>query len=271
MGLFTGPSLSTALRNYINGTTTVAIQGIPYPASIPGFLAGGSPFGADLMALMANQTATACPNTKLVLAGYSQGAQLVHNAMGLINNATNNTSTVGAFSPAVVNPRITSILLFGDPRNGTAVPGVDNAQRVLSVCHAQDDICAKGGDVVTLDHLTYSQDAAQAAMFAMQRSGLGLASKDAMGQGMGNVPVVKSSGTADGGDAGWEWRWTAWVWVLRESVGLGHRSILVAKVHRLLVVFWARHIIGGMLFLSNLHELWAGWSDSEASTHRLVC
>lgn len=153
------------------------------------------------MALLANETATACPKTKLVLAGYSQGAQVVHGAMELINKANNTAAGAGriAFSPDVVNPRITSILLFGDPRNGTAIPGVDNAQRVLSVCHAQDDICAHGGDVITLDHLTYSQNAAQAAMFAMQRSGLGVASRDAMGQGMGNVPVVQSAGKVDGG------------------------------------------------------------------------
>lgn len=36
-------------------------------------------------------------------------------------------------------------------------------------------------------------------MFVMQRSGLGVASKDAVGEGMGNVPVVGSAGGVDGG------------------------------------------------------------------------
>lgn len=205
VGLFTGPSFFTALRNYINGSTTLAIQGIPYPATIPGFLAGGSPFGSNLMALMVNRTAAACPNTKLVLSGYSQGAQVVHNAMQLINNGTavpgaNGTAQriASNATAATINSRVTSVVLFGDPRNGTAVSGTPAAQ-VLSLCHAQDDICAKGGDIITLDHLTYNQNAAQAAMFVMQKSGLGVASQDAMNQGMGNVPTVQSTAKVNGG------------------------------------------------------------------------
>ncbi|CAN8097928.1 unnamed protein product [Discula destructiva] len=208
VGLFTGPSFFTALRNYVNGSTTLAIQGIPYPASIAGFLVGGSPFGSSLMALMINKTAAACPNTKLVLSGYSQGAQVVQNAMQLINANDNSSSSSsssntlvsanGSFALAsAVNERVMSVVLFGDPRNGTAVEGVA-AARVLSLCHAQDDICARGGDIITLDHLTYNQNAAQAAMFVMQKSGLRLASADAMEQGMGNVPTVKGTGNVKG-------------------------------------------------------------------------
>ncbi|KAJ4423176.1 hypothetical protein N0V82_002170 [Gnomoniopsis sp. IMI 355080] len=195
VGLFAGPPFFTALRNYINGSTTLAVQGIPYPASIPGFLAGGSVFGSGVMALMVNKTAAACPNTKIVLAGYSQGAQVLHNAMQYINNGTslsgaNNTAAPFADRATAINSRVSSVVLFGDPRNGTAVTGVDGA-RTISFCSAEDDICAKGGDIITLAHLTYSQNATQAAMFVMQKSGLGLASQDAVNQGMGNVPTVQ--------------------------------------------------------------------------------
>ena len=58
----------------------MAVQGVPYPASIGGFLKGGSPLGSGVMADLANKTASACPNTKIIMAGYSQGAQVVHNA-----------------------------------------------------------------------------------------------------------------------------------------------------------------------------------------------
>lgn len=170
----------------------MAVQGVPYPASIPGFLAGGSPFGSTVMAELANKTASACPNTKIVMSGYSQGAQVVHNAMSKVAAMSNTTGNVDVAS------RVSSVVLFGDPRNGTAVAGVDQG-RVLSLCNAQDDICAKGGDIITLDHLTYNRDAPQAAMFAMQRSALGLMSQDAMMQGMGNVPVVKAGKGQDGG------------------------------------------------------------------------
>lgn len=270
VGLYTGPSFFTALRNYINGSTTLAVQGVPYPASIPGFLVGGSPFGSAVMATLVNRTAAACPNTKIVLSGYSQGAQVVHNAMSLINapaaaataataataaagtgttttaaaaastttaaagigtSSTSSSTSTAATQPnaiagrqatsasasasstatatatpaaaaaaeapsqvsvAQVNNQVSSVVLFGDPRNGTAVTGTQ-AGRVLSLCNAQDDICAKGGDAITLAHLTYNRDAAQAAMFVMQRSGMGLASTDATAQGMGNVPVVPAA------------------------------------------------------------------------------
>lgn len=202
VGLFAGPPFFTALRNYINGSSTLAIQGIPYPASIPGFLAGGSSFGSGVMALMVNKTAAACPNTKIVLSGYSQGAQVVHNAMQLINNGTtiagaNGTTNPFATKAATINSQVMSVVLFGDPKNGTAVSGTQDA-KVLSLCNVQDDICAKGGDIITLSHLTYSQNAAQAAMFVMQKSGLGVASQDAMNQGMGNVPTVQSTAKMNG-------------------------------------------------------------------------
>lgn len=276
MGLFTGPSFITALRNYVNGTTSLAIQGVDYPASIPGFLAGGSPDGSFVMAALANKTAAACPNTKLVLAGYSQGAQLVHNAMQLIapggvaapppaspatTTNTNPPTTPNGIGPApapaapapaapaapgiggddkdddkrdkrdkddkddkddnddndddkkarkpphnlaaqtfntaAVLATVSSVVLFGDPRNGTAVPGID-AARVRTFCHAADAICA-GDDTVTLDHLTYNRDAPAAALFVMQKTALGVASGDAADQGMGNVPSVPVMEGMDGG------------------------------------------------------------------------
>lgn len=155
------------------------------------------------MALMVNKTAAACPSTKLVLSGYSQGAQVVHNAMQLINNGTRHPGTNGTAQPfakhaAAINSRVMSVVLFGDPKNGTAVSGPQEG-RVLSLCNPQDDICAKNGDIITLDHLTYNQNAAQAAMFVMQKSGLGVASRDAMNQGMGNVPTVQSTAKLNGG------------------------------------------------------------------------
>ncbi|KAG8170012.1 hypothetical protein KVR01_000757 [Diaporthe batatas] len=194
VGLYTGPSFFTALRNYINGTSTMAVQGVPYPASIGGFLQGGSPLGAGVMAELANKTASACPNTKIVMAGYSQGAQVVHNAMEKVVAMSNTTAS----NNIDVASRVSSVVLFGDPRNGTAIAGIDQG-RVLSLCNAQDNICAKGGDKITLDHLTYNRDAPQAAMFVMQRSALGLMSNDAMMQGMSNVPVVKVGKGQNGG------------------------------------------------------------------------
>jgi len=48
--------------------------------------------------------------------------------------------------------------------NGQAVAGAD-ASKTMVICHAGDNIC-DGGDLILVEHLTYSKDAVQAATFA---------------------------------------------------------------------------------------------------------
>ncbi|KAF4634940.1 hypothetical protein G7Y89_g3152 [Cudoniella acicularis] len=151
VGILTGPPFFAAMAAYINGTNQLAIQGVDYPADIAGFLSGGSIIGAATMAALVNHTTATCPNTPILLSGYSQGAQVVHLA------------TAGL--PANTTAKIASVVLFGDPKNGTALNGVD-ASKVITFCHTSDDIC-KGGDTISLSHLNYSADAGAAAMFAL--------------------------------------------------------------------------------------------------------
>jgi len=42
-----------------------------------------------------------CPNTKVVMSGYSQGGQLVHNAAKML--------------PAATMAQVSSVVIFGDP------------------------------------------------------------------------------------------------------------------------------------------------------------
>ncbi|OWP03448.1 hypothetical protein B2J93_7466 [Marssonina coronariae] len=156
VGILTGPPFFAAIGEYMNGTNQLAIQGVDYEAQPAGFFAGGSVRGA------ATITLTSCPNTPLLVSGYSQGAQLIHLATASLPNSTTS--------------RITSVVMFGDPKNGTALNGVD-ARRVITICHAGDDICA-GGARVTKDHLNYSLDARRAAIFALGSiAKLGITSK----------------------------------------------------------------------------------------------
>ena len=104
-----------------------------------------------LRASLINSTLAACPSTLLTVSGYSQGAEVVHLAMSQL--------------PTKTTSRIASVVLFGDPKNGTALNGVD-ARRVMTICHSEDDIC-KGGDDIGLAHLNYSSDAGTAAIFAL--------------------------------------------------------------------------------------------------------
>lgn len=143
VGILTGPPFFAAMAEYMNGTNQLAIQGVDYPADVAGFLVGGSPIGAVVMyvvpfpvlplppltksysrAKLINTTLAACPSTPLLLSGYSQGAQVVHLA--------------AASLPANTTAKISSVVLFGDPKNGTAIHGVA-ANKVLTICHASDE------------------------------------------------------------------------------------------------------------------------------------
>ncbi|KFY19626.1 hypothetical protein V491_04326 [Pseudogymnoascus sp. VKM F-3775] len=108
------------------------------------------------MATLINRAFEQCPNTKVVISGYSQGAQLVHNAAGKLNAAT--------------AAKITASVVFGDPKKGDPV-GAVSASNVLTICHAGDNICA-GGILVLPPHLTYGMDAIAAAAFVKSKTGL---------------------------------------------------------------------------------------------------
>jgi cutinase len=72
VGTVTGPPFFAALANVV-GTDNIAVQGVDYPASVQGFLAGGDANGSTLMAQLVSQATSQCPNSKVVVSGYSQG------------------------------------------------------------------------------------------------------------------------------------------------------------------------------------------------------
>ncbi|KAF2112306.1 cutinase [Lophiotrema nucula] len=148
MGTLTGPPFVQAVGAAM-GADNVAVQGIDYPADIPGFLAGGDVGGSKLMAQLVGKVMAACPTTKLVMSGYSQGGQLVHNAASML------TADQTAF--------VSSAVIFGDPMNGKPVGNVAAAKTKV-ICHTGDNIC-QGGDLVLQPHLTYSMNAGEAAKF----------------------------------------------------------------------------------------------------------
>ncbi|KAF8163708.1 cutA, cutinase A [Crassisporium funariophilum] len=148
IGSIVGPPFQSALQTALTGQT-LSFQGVDYPANIAGFLEGGDPAGSITMANDVTSTASSCPNTKIVMAGYSQGAQLVHNAAKQLSTSVQN--------------RVDAVVVFGDPDDNQGFPGVLNA-RSLTFCNQGDNICA-GGDLILPAHLTYGQNAPAAAAF----------------------------------------------------------------------------------------------------------
>ena len=86
VGTLAGPPFFTALDSAV-GAENVAVQGVEYPANVQGFLAGGDATGGKTMVSLVQMAMTKCPNTKIVMAGYSQGGQLVHNAASAMSTA----------------------------------------------------------------------------------------------------------------------------------------------------------------------------------------
>lgn len=79
MGITVGPSLARQLRS-VYGYTNVAVQGVDYGAGFIGAMTGAMAQG-DGVSNMLKHTKTImnkCPQTKIILSGYSQGAEQVH-------------------------------------------------------------------------------------------------------------------------------------------------------------------------------------------------
>ncbi|KAJ6521230.1 cutinase [Mycena capillaripes] len=152
VGSDVGAPLIADLRAAL-GANNIAAQGVDYAADVLGYLEGGDPAGSTTMASLINQAATQCPSTQIAIGGYSQGAQLVHNAASTLS--------------AAVTARIAAVVLFGDPdRVGHPTPppvGTIPAAKVDSFCHTGDIICTGLGGAS--QHLNYNLDAPAASSF----------------------------------------------------------------------------------------------------------
>jgi len=101
MGQTVGPALQRALQAKFPGQ--VSVMGVQYPADMGGAVSGainpsgvcGSAYygrsdqrqakGAKDMAKKARSVMERCPSSKIILSGYSQGAEQVHGALGKSN------------------------------------------------------------------------------------------------------------------------------------------------------------------------------------------
>ncbi|CAG8973967.1 hypothetical protein HYALB_00010087 [Hymenoscyphus albidus] len=150
-----GPYFFRAVAAAI-GTNNLAVQGVTYSASILGFLQGGDGPGSTTMANLVEQAYRQCPNTKVVMSGFSQGAQIVHNAARQLS--------------AVSTNKVAAVVLFGDPMFGAAV-GTIATSKIRVFCNDGDNICA-GGILILTPHTTYRENAPEAAQFVKARVGL---------------------------------------------------------------------------------------------------
>jgi cutinase len=161
------PGVGGAGQAFIDSLTaqvpgkSVGVYPVNYPAT-PDYVDSAKAGAADAGAHIQNMVAS-CPNTKMVLGGYSQGAAV----MDLTANQM----------PARVGDHVAAVALFGNPSSTYSKQLSDNQfppigpayqPNTIAICVPDDMICSEGGNM--LAHLTYVPDATnQAATFVAGR------------------------------------------------------------------------------------------------------
>ncbi|MGI5430647.1 cutinase family protein [Streptomyces sp. CA-179760] len=165
LGFIVGDPVLSALQKKAAGKSVAGYK-VNYPADLsPTSAAQGN---LDLVNHVKSQAA-ACPNQKFVLVGYSQGANVVDNSIGISSAGAVVGSPIVATLPAAVEPKVAAVLLFGNPIRalGKSVTGTYQS-RTLDLCAQGDPVCENGGGDVGA-HLSYRDDADAAATFAAGR------------------------------------------------------------------------------------------------------
>ena len=162
LGLIVGDPVFSALEKKLTGKT-VSSYAVDYPANLS--LTSAAQGNRDLVNHVNSQAAN-CPNQRFILVGYSQGANVVDNSIGISSAGAVVGSPIVATLPAAVEPKVAAVLLFGNPIRalGKSVIGTYQS-RTFDICAQGDPVCERGGGD-TGAHLSYRDDADEAAAFA---------------------------------------------------------------------------------------------------------
>ncbi|MEV6628353.1 cutinase family protein [Amycolatopsis sp. NPDC051106] len=166
LGFVVGDPVYQAVRNSLR-PRSLSSYPVDYPADL-GEPASVQKGNTDLVNHVKAQAA-ACPQQRFVLVGYSQGANVVDNSIGVSSDGAVVGGPIVATIPAELAPRIAAVLLFGNPIRaiGRQVTGPYQS-RTKDYCAAGDPVCQPGG-ANFLAHLSYGGDAADAAAFAASK------------------------------------------------------------------------------------------------------
>jgi cutinase len=157
-----GQAFVDSLRSQLGGRS-VGVYAVNYPASND--FARSTPAGSDDMSAHVRAMAADCPNTRMVLGGYSQGAAVVDLAT--------------TYMPADVSDNVAAAAEFGGARSTFAdslsagpLPSVGPLYKAKTVemCVPNDPICFQGGRDMRA-HGAYVQTGMvnEAAAFAASR------------------------------------------------------------------------------------------------------
>ena len=170
-GTHQGPGLGDVGQAFVDSLTSqvggrsVAVYAVNYPANDD--YHNSATAGSDDASAHIQDTVASCPNSKIVLGGYSQGSTVIDLATTAM--------------PAPVADHVAAVALFGEPTSGFSsmlwggqpLPAVSPlyAGKTISLCAPDDPICSPGGNIMA--HVSYIQSGMtnQAATFAANRLG----------------------------------------------------------------------------------------------------
>ncbi|MCF6389293.1 cutinase family protein [Mycobacterium sp. MBM] len=170
-----GNAFTEALRNQVSGKT-VSLYPVSYPANQDW---PTSVIGVNDAANRIRQRAAECPDTKMVLGGFSQGAAVAQLVTADAPAIPPNSFAFGTTTPLApeVAERVDAVVLFGKPNDRFLfligqpyVPlGATFAAKTLDLCAVNDPICSGGLDPVAHNLYTANGMVTEAATFAAER------------------------------------------------------------------------------------------------------
>ncbi|WUI29205.1 cutinase family protein [Mycobacterium sp. NBC_00419] len=144
-----GQAFVDSLRRKV-GNRSLGVYAVNYPASYD-FLAAAN--GANDASAFIQDVMNTCPNTKLVLGGYSQGAAIIDVITSVPFPAVGFTNPL----PPEAADHIAALAVFGNPTAKVGLPLTSSAvygPKAIDLCNAGDPVCSDGDDVPA--HRDYS-------------------------------------------------------------------------------------------------------------------
>jgi cutinase len=161
-----GEAFVDSLRPLVKGKS-VGVYAVNYPATRD-FLRAAD--GANDASLFVQNMATTCPDTKIVLGGYSQGAAVI-DAIAIADQPTLGFTQP---MPANIADHVAAVAVFGNPSIRLLGGPLTTLSplygyKTIDLCNGADPVCSDGNDVAA--HSLYVQAglATQAAQFAGDR------------------------------------------------------------------------------------------------------
>ncbi|KBZ62173.1 cutinase family protein [Mycobacterium colombiense] len=157
-----GQAFVDSLTSQLGGKS-VDVYAVNYPANDDYHNSANA--GANDASAHIQDVVASCPNSKIVLGGYSQGSTVIDLATNVM--------------PTSVADHVAAVALFGEPTSqfstmlwgGQPLPTINPAygSKVTSICAPDDPICSGGGNIMA--HVSYIDAGmtAQAATFAANK------------------------------------------------------------------------------------------------------